>query len=73
MFISTFSALARQSVRGPAPWRRNLLSIFYAVGPGVRAGRQIGTVRIVDVAPTITHLLGIAPPANATGHALPLR
>jgi len=60
-------------VHGPAPWRRNLLSIFYAVGPGVRPGYRLGFPKIVDVAPTIARLLGIAPPAQATGHALPLR
>jgi predicted AlkP superfamily phosphohydrolase/phosphomutase len=57
---------------GPFPTRRRLHGIFYAVGPGVRAGARPGLVRQVDAAPTAAHLLGIPPPAHATGRALPL-
>ncbi|MGE5571751.1 MAG: alkaline phosphatase family protein [Bacteroidota bacterium] len=40
-------------------------------GAGVRPGVIIdGPVEIIDVAPTISHLLGIRPPANATGRVL---
>lgn len=70
--------LARRTSRiglgahGPFPTRRRLHGIFYAVGPGVRAGMRPGLVRQVDAAPTISRLLGIPPPAQASGRALPL-
>jgi predicted AlkP superfamily phosphohydrolase/phosphomutase len=57
---------------GPAPWRRKLHAIFYAAGPGVRAGARLGLVRTVDVAPTVARLLGVPPPADAIGLPLPL-
>ena len=49
---------------GPFPTRRRLHGIFYAVGPGVRAGARPGIVRQVDPAPTVARLLGIPPPAQ---------
>jgi len=57
---------------GPFPTRRRLHGIFYAVGPGVRAGARPGIVRQVDPAPTVAHLLGIPPPAQSVGRALPI-
>jgi predicted AlkP superfamily phosphohydrolase/phosphomutase len=57
---------------GPFPTRKRLHGIFYAVGPGVRAGARPGLVRQVDPAPTVSHLLGIPPPAHASGRILPL-
>ncbi len=57
---------------GPFPTRRRLHGIFYAVGPGVRAGARPGIVRQVDPAPTVARLLGIPPPAQSVGRALPI-
>ena len=57
---------------GPFPTRRRLHGIFYAVGPGVRAGARPGIVRQVDAAPTVARLLGIDPPKNSVGRALPI-
>ncbi|MBK5299008.1 MAG: alkaline phosphatase family protein [Vicinamibacteria bacterium] len=57
---------------GPFPTRRRLHGIFYAVGPGVRAGARPGIVRQVDPAPTVARLLGIPAPANSVGRALPI-
>lgn len=57
-------------VHGPFPWRRRLQGIFYAVGPGVRAGTHLGVVRQVDAAPTVARLLGVPPPAQSEGRAL---
>ncbi len=57
---------------GPFPTRRRLHGIFYAVGPGIRAGARPGIVRQVDPAPTVAHLLGIPPPAQSVGRALPI-
>ena len=57
---------------GPAPWRRKLHAIFYAAGPGVRAGSRLGLVRTIDVAPTVARLLGVPPPADAIGLPIPI-
>ncbi|MBX9599896.1 MAG: alkaline phosphatase family protein [Bryobacteraceae bacterium] len=42
---------------------------FYAAGPGIRP-RVIGKARLVDVAPTVSALLGIQPPARSEGRNL---
>ncbi len=57
---------------GPLPTRRRLHGIFYAVGPGGRAGARPGIVRQVDAAPTVARLLGIDPPSDSVGRALPI-
>ncbi len=63
---------SRQGNHGPFPTRRRLHGIFYAAGPGVKAGARPGLIRQVDVAPTVARLLGIPPPAQSVGRALPL-
>lgn len=55
---------------GMWPTRRKLHAILYLVGPGVAAGRRLGTVQAADVAPTVASLLGIPPPAQTTGRSL---
>ncbi len=57
---------------GAPPTRRRLHGIFYAVGPGVRAGARPGVVRQVDAAPTVARLLGIGPPSQSAGKPVPL-
>jgi predicted AlkP superfamily phosphohydrolase/phosphomutase len=52
---------------GPLPSRRRLQGIFYAAGPGVAPGLRLPLVHAIDVAPTVTRLLGIQPPAQSTG------
>jgi predicted AlkP superfamily phosphohydrolase/phosphomutase len=61
-----------QGIHGMAPWREKLHGIFYAVGPAVRPGVRLGTVSAVDLAPTVSALLGIPPPADAVGRPLPI-
>lgn len=81
---ATSAALGRASVaeragasgegeHGPAPFRRKLHGIFYVAGPGLRAGTRLPLVQPIDVAPTVAALLGIPPPRNAVGRALPLQ
>jgi predicted AlkP superfamily phosphohydrolase/phosphomutase len=60
-------------VHGMLPTRRKLQAIFYAAGPGVAAGRRLGLLRSIDVGPTVAALLGIPPPAHASGRALPIQ
>jgi predicted AlkP superfamily pyrophosphatase or phosphodiesterase len=43
---------------------------FAMAGPGVTEGAQLGLIRQIDVAPTLCLLLGIEPPAQATGMVL---
>ena len=43
---------------------------FALAGPGVAEGAQLGVIRQIDVAPTLCLLLGIEPPAQATGMVL---
>ena len=45
-------------------------AIFFALGREVPAGEKLGTVRAIDVAPTVAALLGIEPPAQSEGRAL---
>lgn len=44
--------------------------IFLAEGPQVTAEKTIDGARIIDVAPTILHLLGVPTPADMDGRAL---
>ena len=51
------------------------LATLIGKGPGIRAGHerdreQLGLIRLVDVVPTICHLLGFPPPAQSQGAIL---
>ena len=48
----------------------SMASIFYALGRGVGAGRLLGPVRAVDLAPSVAALLGIEPPLASEGRSL---
>lgn len=39
-------------------------------GPGLRAARHPAHVRVIDLAPTLSHLLGVLPPSNSEGRVL---
>jgi len=45
--------------------------IFLTMGRGVGAAAILPPVRAIDVAPTISRLLGIAPPTHAEGIPIP--
>ncbi|HSN76953.1 MAG TPA: alkaline phosphatase family protein [Anaerolineae bacterium] len=47
-----------------------LHGLFIAAGPGILPGQAISDARIVDLAPTILHLLGVAAPAAMDGRVL---
>ncbi len=47
-------------------------AVFTVAGPGVKRGytrptEKLGDIRLIDVAPTLSHLLGIEPPAQNQG------
>jgi predicted AlkP superfamily phosphohydrolase/phosphomutase len=44
--------------------------IFLAHGPTIRGGRAVTGARIIDLAPTILHLLGVPVPADMDGRVL---
>ncbi len=59
-----------QGGHGYAPDEPEMGGIFYAMGRGVVPGTKLGPVRAIDVAPTVTRLLGIEPPRDSEGRAL---
>jgi hypothetical protein len=52
------------------PERPTMHATLTFVGPGVSEGRDFGLVRLIDVAPTLSALIGIEPPANASGKVI---
>ncbi|HEX3600478.1 MAG TPA: alkaline phosphatase family protein [Lacipirellulaceae bacterium] len=44
--------------------------IFLANGPAIRAGKELRDAQIIDVAPTILHLLGVPVPQDLDGRVL---
>jgi len=56
-------------VHGHRPGDPRIQAIFYATGPDVPR-RKLGTVAMVDVAPTVLRLLKIAPPPFMVGRSL---
>ncbi|MFL6180488.1 MAG: hypothetical protein ACJ74E_11670, partial [Actinomycetes bacterium] len=51
------------------------LAVFMGMGPGIRAGyerdtERLGLIRLVDVVPTICHLLSFQPPNHSQGAVL---
>ena len=48
----------------------NMHATFVASGPGIRHQEPVGGIRAIDVAPTISFLMGIPGPQNARGSIL---
>jgi predicted AlkP superfamily phosphohydrolase/phosphomutase len=71
--IAESSGPVGEGEHGASPFRRKLHGIFFAAGPGVRAGVRLPVINSVDVAPTVAALLGIPPPAHSVGRALPIQ
>jgi len=46
---------------GYPPDTPGVQGVLYAWGDGIRAGHAVGRVEAIDIHPTVTHLLGIAP------------
>jgi alkaline phosphatase D len=57
----------QRGMHGYAPDAPDMGGILFALGRGVPSGAQLGVVRMIDVAPTVSRLLGIAPPAQCEG------
>ena len=52
------------------PQRPDMHASFAVAGPGVATGIDLDVIRQIDIAPTLAALLGIEPPAQATGTVL---
>lgn len=52
------------------PDRAKMQTVWFVAGPGVAAGRTIGGVRQIDIAPTLSRLFGIPMPRDAQGHVI---
>jgi predicted AlkP superfamily pyrophosphatase or phosphodiesterase len=60
-----------QGAHGYDPARvPEMRAILLAMGRGVLPGTHVGAPSSLDVAPTVTRLLGIEPPRDCEGHAL---
>ena len=68
-FINDFDGLTVAAPPG-SPWRYDTFVPIVFAGAGVPAQRVNRKVRTVDVAPTLTVLLGTKPPSGATGTPL---
>ena len=44
--------------------------IFIAYGPNIRTGKEIDGVQIIDIAPTVLHLLGLPVPGDMDGRVV---
>jgi predicted AlkP superfamily pyrophosphatase or phosphodiesterase len=62
--------IAPRGEHGLDPARPAMHVAFALAGPGVAPGAQLGIIRQIDIAPTLCLLLGIEPPAQATGEIL---
>ena len=62
--------IAPRGVHGLNPERSEMQAGFVVAGPGVAVGVNLGPIRQIDVAPTLAALLGLDPPAQATGVVL---
>ncbi len=59
-----------QGGHGYAPDLPEMGGIFFALGRGIPSGARLGPVRAIDVAPTVTRLLGIEPPRDSEGRVI---
>jgi len=56
-----------RGAHGYDPALPDMRGILLALGRGVSAGTRLGLVRAIDVAPTVSRLLGIEPPRDSEG------
>jgi hypothetical protein len=61
---ATFALKATHGYPADTP---GIAGIFYVWGAGVAAGHEVESMRAIDIHPTVTHLLGIAPGTPVDG------
>lgn len=64
-----FHKTAFQDATNTTGWHRSE-GILIVTGPGIRPATALAGARILDIAPTILHLLGLAVPLHMDGHVL---
>jgi arylsulfatase A-like enzyme len=57
-------------IHGYLPSHPDMHAIFYAMGRGVSEDLELDEVRVIDVAPTVSQLLGIEPPRDTEGRPI---
>jgi predicted AlkP superfamily pyrophosphatase or phosphodiesterase len=62
-----WARFALKASHGYPPDTPGVEGIFYARGAGVTAGRELDSLRAIDVHPTVAHLLGIEPGSPVDG------
>ncbi len=67
--FATDGRLVTRQIRGDTGCHR-LHGLLLAAGPHIRAGQAVESARIVDLAPTILHLLGLPVPDDMDGRVL---
>jgi hypothetical protein len=67
-----FSVPNFYGAHGYDPTISKLSSIFYAAGPDVTRRGSLGTIRNIDIAPTINQLLGVPSAPTVEGSPMPL-
>jgi predicted AlkP superfamily pyrophosphatase or phosphodiesterase len=68
-FINDFDGLVVASTHG-SPWRYDTYVPIMVAGPGITAQKIDRKIHTVDLAPTLSLLLGVNPPSGATGAPL---
>jgi predicted AlkP superfamily pyrophosphatase or phosphodiesterase len=56
---------------GYDPTSAQMQAVFYAAGPNINQAARIGQVRNIDVAPTISQILGVPPTRTFQGQPIP--
>ena len=64
-FLPAFGNL--YATHGYPPDTPGVAGVLYARGSGIAAGRQLESMRAIDVHPTVTRLLGIEPGRPSDG------
>ena len=68
-FINDFDGLTVAATHG-SPWRYDTYVPIYFAGMGIPAQRINRLVHTVDIAPTLSHLVGVKPPSGSFGSPL---
>lgn len=60
----------KQIFESPSKWsaENKRTGLFYAYGPSFENGKEVKNIRILDIAPTILHLFGLAIPKDLDGN-----
>ena len=68
-FINDFDGLTVASTHG-SPWRYDTYVLLVFLGAGIPVQRVARSVQTVDVAPTLSLLIGAKPPSGSVGEPL---